>query len=70
MGEETFPWCHKYSAREYIRLLGTYSDHVALTVGARTHLFEAIEVEILEAGGSIELTYDAMCYMFTRVHDA
>ena len=70
MGKKTFPWTYRYSAREYIRLLGTYSDHIALSSVARDDLFRAIESVILEVGGSIEVTYDAICCMFRSVHDA
>jgi len=64
LAKEAFPWSRKYPAREYIRLLGTYSDHIALKSGTRDNLLEAVESVILEAGGSFEVTYDATCFMF------
>jgi len=70
MAKGTFPWTRRYSARDYVRLLGTYSDHLALSSGARDDLFGAIKSAILEVGGSIELKYDAFCYMFRSMHDA
>lgn len=43
------------NAQEYIQLLGTYSDHIALEEGLRQAFFAAIEQAILRHGGSITL---------------
>ncbi len=37
-----YPWSQEYTAGEYIRLLGTYSDHIALPGDERARLFSEI----------------------------
>lgn len=66
-GEESFTWHRHYSVAEYITLLGTFSDHVALHPSARANLFDTIANAIREAGGSITVTYDTLCYLFAVV---
>ena len=48
-----------FSAREYIRLLGTYSDHIALEESQRKKFFSEIESAINDHGGQITL-YDTI----------
>lgn len=48
-----------FSAREYLSLLGTYSDHIALEEEKRRGLFSGIEQAIQRHGGTITL-YDTM----------
>lgn len=45
-----------YSAGEYIALLGTYSDHIAMEDGVREKFFSAIENAINNRGGIITVT--------------
>ena len=65
MVRQTFPWRRTYSATEYVRLLGTFSDHLALGAAARGALLDAIQRVVAEAG-TITVTYDATCYAFRR----
>ena len=37
-----YAWTANYSAEQYIKLIGTYSDHIALPEFNRTHLFDGI----------------------------
>lgn len=67
VGEERFTWHRQYAVAQYLRLLGTFSDHLALDASARANLFEAITLAIRKAGGSISVTYDTMCYLFRTI---
>lgn len=44
-----------FSAPEYTRLLGTYSDHIAIEESVRTEFFAEIEKAINRHGGSITI---------------
>lgn len=63
-GETQIPWTRQYSARDYVRLLGTYSDHIALPAEQRALLFTAIKHAIEAAGGIIEVQYESCCFVF------
>ena len=54
---EVFRRTLTYTAADYIGLLGTYSDHIAIEEGIRRRFFAAIE-QIIEAhGGTIAVDY-------------
>lgn len=53
----TWPWSRRFTAEEYLRLLGTYSDHSTVPEPNRTRLFDAIAEGIENAGGAIERHY-------------
>jgi hypothetical protein len=40
--EVSYRWATEYSAKEYVDLLGTYSDHISLPEAERSNLFSAI----------------------------
>ena len=44
-----------FSAREYVELLGTYSDHIAMEESMRNEFFERISNAIDKHGGSITI---------------
>lgn len=48
-----------FTAKEYIELLGTYSDHIAIEETIRMKFFSSIENAINEYGGTITI-YDTM----------
>lgn len=48
-----------FTAEEYIRLLGTYSDHIAIEEKTRTEFFNKIKNAINNHGGTITI-YDTM----------
>ena len=48
-----------FSAKEYIELLGTYSDHIAMEEPLRTEFFSKIEETINQYGGSFTI-YDTI----------
>lgn len=54
-----------FSAREYICLLGTYSDHIAMEEGIRTEFFAKIEEAIRRHGGAITI-YDTIDLQLAR----
>ena len=54
-----------FSAKEYIELLGTYSDHIAIEETIRTEFFSKIEETINQYGGTYTL-YDTMDLQLAR----
>jgi ubiquinone/menaquinone biosynthesis C-methylase UbiE len=54
-----------FSSKEYIELLGTYSDHIAIEEKIRNKFFNAIEVAIDSFGGQITL-YDTIDLQLAR----
>ena len=44
-----------FSAKEYVGLLGTYSDHIAIEEPVRLKFFAAVEAAILDHGGTITI---------------
>ena len=42
-----------FSAKEYVELLGTYSDHIAIEETIRLKFFSKIEKAINKHGGSV-----------------
>lgn len=64
VAQRAFPWSQEYAADQYIQLLGTYSDHLALAESSRSALFTEIHTAIAEGGGRIEKSYEATCFIF------
>ncbi len=54
-----------FSAKEYISLLGTYSDHIAIEQNTRKKLFSEIEKAIDNLGGQITI-YDTIDLQLAR----
>ena len=54
-----------FSAREYVELLGTYSDHIAIEESIRMTFFEKIEETINQYGGIFTI-YDTMDLQLAR----
>lgn len=54
-----------FSAREYIELLGTYSDHIAIEETIRIKFFSKIEEAINKYGGTITI-YDTIDLQLAR----
>ena len=54
-----------FSAQEYIMLLGTYSDHIALPDAVRLPFFRAVEEAINAHGGTITI-YDTIDLQLAR----
>ena len=54
-----------FSAEEYVKLLGTYSDHIAIEESIRVKFFAKIEEAIRRHGGTITL-YDTMDLQLAR----
>ena len=45
-----------FTAEEYLELLGTYSDHIAIEENIRNEFFAKIANAINEAGGTITIS--------------
>lgn len=54
-----------FSAKEYIKLLGTYSDHIAIEEKIRTEFFAKIEETINRYGGTFTI-YDTIDLQLAR----
>ncbi len=61
-----FPWPARYDARQYLGLLNTYSDHLALPEATRASLFEGVAEVIERHGGTIERPYVAVLYVAAK----
>ncbi len=59
--KRVYPWTQTYSSEQYIKLLGTYSDHIALPDENRHCLFDGI-VNLIETkyNGRITKHYEAV----------
>ncbi len=55
----------EFTAEEYIELLGTYSDHIAIDEPIRKKFFSEIEQAIKEHGGVIKI-FDTMDLQLAR----
>lgn len=54
-----------FSAKEYIELLGTYSDHIAMEESIRTEFFSRIE-EAIDRHGGVLTIYDTIDLQLAR----
>ncbi len=52
-----YPWTCRYSAGDYVELVGTHQDHILLEAPDRARLFDAIMKTIDGAGGYLEIFY-------------
>ncbi len=59
-------WSRSYTRDEWVRLLGTHSDHRILPDEQRGRLHDAIAALIDRHGGRVEVTYDAECFLSRR----
>lgn len=59
----TFPYTHRLSGKDYIRLLNTFSYQHNLPTAVKDQLFQEIGIAISEAGGTIHLPYEAVLYL-------
>ena len=56
-----YPWTRTYSSEQYIKLLSTYSDHIALPEENKRHLFEGITNLIkTKYSGQVTKHYEAV----------
>ena len=64
--QRVYPWTHTYSSTEYIKLLSTYSDHIALPDRNRRLLFEGV-AHLIETQyeGRITKHYEAVLNLRT-----
>jgi SAM-dependent methyltransferase len=60
------PWSLRYTTREYLGLLNTYSDHLRLSERKRGQLFGDIAEVLDQNGGYIDRPYLAVVYLAQR----
>ncbi len=60
-------WEQRYSSAEWVKLLGTHSDHRILPDAQRTRLHAAVGAVIDRHGGYVDVVYDTLLYLATRV---
>ena len=63
----TVTWSRSYTTAEWVRLLGTHSDHRILPEEQRTQLHAAVGDAIDRHGGRVDVTYDVEIYLSRRV---
>ena len=62
-----YPWSERYTTRQYMGLLNTYSDHLSLDPEQRGRLLGEIAQIIDACGGVIERSYVAVLYLARKV---
>ena len=63
----TVTWNCSYTSAEWVRLLGTHSDHRILPEAQRHRLHAALGEVIDRHGGRVDVVYDVECYLSRRV---
>jgi SAM-dependent methyltransferase len=58
-----FPWTQRYTTQQYLGLVGTHSDHIALPKQRLDCLLKGIGNAIESFGGSLELHYSTVLYL-------
>jgi ubiquinone/menaquinone biosynthesis C-methylase UbiE len=58
-----YPWSLRYTTREYLGLLNTYSDHLRLSERKRSRLFDDISEVLDHNGGYIDRPYLSVVYL-------
>jgi SAM-dependent methyltransferase len=61
-----FPWKVRYTARRYLALLNTHSDHAVLEPRSKKLLFDAVAKAIENHGGVLEFPYVSMALVAFR----
>ncbi len=64
--EREITWHTSYTSAEWVRLLGTHSDHRMLPEAVRTRLHREIGATIDAHGGLLPVTYDTRIYLTKR----
>jgi len=65
--ENWFPWAREYDRNQWLDLLQSRSDHVALDSAVRERLFEAIGAAIDDHGGSFVMSFETGLITATRL---
>lgn len=64
------PWAKEYSAREYLELLSTHSEHRMTSEAQREPLYRAIGEAIARNGGRLRVDYEAHLYLAKKGADS
>ena len=62
-----YEWSQKYTSKDYVRLLDSYTDHRLLTDSDKQGLYDGVERAIDRHGGVLDLPYVTDAYMCTRL---
>jgi hypothetical protein len=52
-----YRWEQRYAAEQWVRMVGTHSDHLRLPAGDRAALAAALDAAIRDLGGTIDVHY-------------
>jgi SAM-dependent methyltransferase len=63
----SFTWRQTYTSEQWVRLLGTHSDHRIPPEAQRTQLHAAVRDVIDAHGGAVDVVYDTELYLSRRV---
>jgi SAM-dependent methyltransferase len=63
----TYPYERSLNANQYLQLLNTYSDHIALDPDTKNKLFSQIKQIIMNNGDSLLLDYEVKCYISKKL---
>ena len=61
-----YPWSTRYTTRDYLGLLNTYSDHLRLSERKRSRLFADIAEVLDQNGGYLDRPYLSVVYLAQR----
>ncbi len=64
-----YDWSESYSAQQYVALLGTYADHIALSADVREQLLSDVASVIDAHGGLLDLPYTTVL-LLARLQEA
>ena len=65
--ERRVTWHCSYTSEEWVRLLGTHSNHRMLPDDVRTALHAEVGAAVDAHGGRLPVTYDTVCYLSRRI---
>jgi hypothetical protein len=64
---KSYSWSMRYSAADYLSLLGTHSDHALLSNSDRVDLFKSLSGIITAAGGEVDVSYESSLFVARRI---
>lgn len=62
----SYPWKLRYSASDYLAMLGTHSDHALLAEQSRRILFAELSEMIDSIGGEVDIVYQSSLFIARR----
>jgi hypothetical protein len=65
--EEWVPWTARYGTDEWLDLLMSYSEYLALEPTIRQRLFDAIRTTLDDYGGSFDMNFETVLFIAARL---